>query len=401
MLSMYNNFTQDDDILSIINAIKKLKGETRLVGGCVRDNILKRQTTDIDFATTLLPDQIIESLNAANIKAIPTGIKHGTITAVTNNKVYEITTLRSDISCDGRHAEVKFTNNWKQDASRRDFTFNALYCDEKGTIYDYFSGIQDLEKKQLNFIGDPEIRIQEDYLRILRAFRFHASICNQNKLSDKIIYCCTKYSSFINQLSKERIRDEFFKLLLCTNLSNTLKTMQQCNILQKIIPFEIDPNIMSSDILSGTNPLTKLAALLRTNKNDLSLDKIKISLCLSTHNQKVLTLLSNNNLELPISITDQQKYINKFGKEIYCSLIKIKHAELNLNYSDLAQYIEYADKFVVPKFPISGKDLFNIGYKEGKKLGMTLKKIKDIWENNSYQLTKHQLLDFAKKLLNE
>ena len=398
---MHDNFTQNDDILSIIDAIKKFQGEIRLVGGCVRDNILKRQTTDIDFATTLLPNQIIDSLNAAHIKAIPTGIKHGTITAIVKNKGYEITTLRSDISCDGRHAEVKFTNNWQQDASRRDFTFNALYCDEKGVIYDYFSGIQDLEKKQLNFIGDPEIRIQEDYLRILRAFRFYASICNQNKLSDKIIYSCTKYSSFINNLSKERIRDEFFKLLLCPNLVSTLKIMQQCNVLQKIIPFEVKPDIMLSDILSETNPLTKLAALLRTNKNDLSLDKVKISLCLSNHDQKVLTLLLNNNLELPISTIEQQKYINKFGKEIYCSLIRIKHAELNLNYQDLAQYIEYADKFIVPQFPISGKDLLNIGYQQGKNLGTTLKIIKDLWENSSYQLTKLQLLNLAKKLLNE
>ncbi|WDM85441.1 CCA tRNA nucleotidyltransferase [Ehrlichia sp. JZT12] len=398
---MHNNFTQNDDIISIIDAIKKFHGEIRLVGGCVRDNILKRQVTDIDFATTLLPDQIIDSLNAAHIKAIPTGIKHGTITAIVNSKGYEITTLRSDISCDGRHAEVKFTSNWQQDASRRDFTFNALYCDEKGTIYDYFSGVQDLENKQLNFIGDPEIRIKEDYLRILRAFRFYASICNQNKLSDKIVYSCTKYSSFINNLSKERIRDEFFKLLLCPNLVDTLKIMQQCNVMQKIIPFEIQPEIMSSVILSETNPLTKLAALLRTNKKDLLLDKIKTSLCLSNHDQKILTLLLNNNLDLPISTIEQQKYINKFGKEIYCNLIKIKHAELNLNYHDLVQYIEYADRFIVPKFPISGKDLFNIGYQEGKNLGTTLKKIKDLWEDSSYQLTKTQLLNLAKKLLYE
>ncbi|AHX04742.1 CCA tRNA nucleotidyltransferase [Ehrlichia japonica] len=395
---MYDNFINNDDILLIINAIKKFQGDIRLVGGCVRDNLLKRQTIDIDFATTLLPTQIINSLVAANIKAIPTGIKHGTITAIVNNTAYEITTLRSDISCDGRHAEVKFTNNWQQDASRRDFTFNALYCDEKGIIYDYFSGLQDLEEKQLKFIGDPEIRIQEDYLRILRAFRFYASICSQNKLSDEIVYSCTQYSSCLNKLSRERIRDEFFKLLSCPNLSNTLKIMQKCHVLEKIIPFEVIPDIMSSDILSDADPLIKLAALLRTN-NNCSLDKIKISLCLSNHNHKILVSLLNNNLEFPLSIIEQQKYINKLGKKMYCDLIRIRHAELNLNYHDLVQYIEYADQLTIPEFPISGKDLFNIGYQAGKNLGTTLKTIKDFWENSSYQLTKSQLLDYAKELL--
>ncbi|ABD44597.1 poly A polymerase head domain protein [Ehrlichia chaffeensis str. Heartland] len=397
---MYDDFINNENILLIINAIKKFQGDIRLVGGCVRDSLLKRQTIDIDFATTLLPNQTINALTAAHIKAIPTGIKHGTITALVNNTAYEITTLRSDISCDGRHAEVKFTNNWQQDASRRDFTFNALYCDEKGIVYDYFSGIQDLEKKHLNFIGDPEIRIQEDYLRILRAFRFYASICSQNKLSDEIVHSCTKYSSYINNLSRERIRDEFFKLLLCPNLSNTLKIMQKCHVLDKIIPFEVIPDIMSSETLSNTDPLTKLAALLRTNNNNHSLDKIKASLCLSNYSQKTLVSLLNNNLELPLSTTAQHKHINKLGKEIYCNLLRIIHAELNLNYHDLMQYIEYADQLIIPEFPISGKDLLNIGYQPGKNLGITLEKIKDLWENSSYQLTKTQLLDYARgKLL--
>ncbi|QLK53706.1 CCA tRNA nucleotidyltransferase [Ehrlichia ruminantium] len=396
---MLNNFANNNDILLITNAIKKYQGDIRLVGGCVRDNILKRQTVDIDFATTLLPYQIIEALNIAHIKSIPTGIKHGTITAIVNNTAYEITTLRSDIYCDGRHAEVKFTNNWKQDASRRDFTFNALYCDEKGIVYDYFSGIQDLKNKQLNFIGDPETRIQEDYLRILRAFRFHAAICSQDKLSDIIIQSCTKYASCISKLSRERIRDEFFKLLSCINLVNTLKIMQKCNVLQKIIPFEVLPNVISSTVISHTEPIVKLAALLRTNKNEFSIDKIRDSLYLSNSDKKLLLSLVNNNLELPLSIMDQQKYINKLGKKIYCYLIKIRHAELTLNNHDLVQYIEYADKFVIPEFPLSGKDFLAIGYQEGRHLGDVLKKLRNLWEDSAYQLTRHQLLEHGKKLL--
>ncbi|KDB19804.1 poly A polymerase family protein [Wolbachia endosymbiont of Glossina morsitans morsitans] len=230
----------------------------------MRDSILQRDVHDIDLATNLLPNQTIKALKLRNIKTIPTGLKLRS-TLVLNQKSFEITTLRHDVKCNGRHAKVEFTNIWQAAASRRDFTSNALYADKHGHIYDYFGGIEDLKARRLNFIGNAEDRIKEDYLRILRAFRFHAKIC-VGDLSDEILNVCKKHSHMIQNLSGERIRDEILKLLKCNDPFPTLKSMQESDVLQKIIPKEVKCEILSSSLLFGTDALVKLALLLRTTK---------------------------------------------------------------------------------------------------------------------------------------
>ncbi|GFQ76049.1 CCA tRNA nucleotidyltransferase 1, mitochondrial [Trichonephila clavata] len=298
----------DHETSLIIDAIEEFGGEARLVGGCVRDSILQRDVHDIDLATNLLPNQTIKALKLRNIKTIPTGLKHGTITAVLNQRSFEITTLRHDVKCDGRHAKVEFTNNWQADASRRDFTFNALYADKHGHIYDYFGGIEDLKARRLNFIGNAEDRIKEDYLRILRAFRFHAKIC-VGDLSDEILNVCKKHSHMIQNLSGERIRDEILKLLECNDPFPTLKSMQESDVLQKIIPKEVKCEILSSPLLLGTDALVKLALLLRTTKkNDrLSLGEyVSKFLRLSNKQKKKLLFLLSNDIKTELSEKEQK-----------------------------------------------------------------------------------------------
>ena len=160
------------DCKKIFSLIKKAGGESRLVGGCVRDILLGKSHSDVDIATTVIPDVAMSVLKKAEIKVIPTGLKHGTVTAVLNEKHYEITTLRKDVETDGRHAVVEFTDSWKEDSRRRDFTINAMSMDLEGEVYDYFDGQKDLQSKLVKFVGNPEKRIEEDYLRILRYFRF-------------------------------------------------------------------------------------------------------------------------------------------------------------------------------------------------------------------------------------
>ncbi|MCV3769441.1 MAG: CCA tRNA nucleotidyltransferase [Wolbachia pipientis] len=416
----------DHETSIIINAIEKFGGEIRLVGGCVRDSILQRDVHDIDLATNLSPDRVIKALELHNIKAIPTGLKHGTVTAILNKRSFEITTLRYDIKCDGRHAKVKFTNNWKDDASRRDFTFNALYVDKYGRIYDYFGGIKDLKAQKLNFIGNAEGRIKEDYLRILRVFRFHAKICIKD-LSDEILDVCKKYSHMISNLSGERIREEMFKLLECNNPVPALKSMQKSNILQKIIPKEVKCEILSSPFLVKTqsvtkssiamihtslsdssmsyfnvkpiDALTKLALLLRTTKKN---DKVSLGedisrfLRLSNKQKKKLLFLLSNNIKTELSEKKQKQYISFFGKELYCDLVKIYGVESGKN---VDKYIESIKIFNIPKFPLSGYDLISIGQHPGKNLGRNLELLKQRWENSSYSLTKEELLLYAKDLL--
>ncbi len=382
----------------IIDAVEKFGGEVRLVGGCVRDSILQRKVHDIDLATNLLPSQVIEALKFHNIKAIPTGLKHGTITAVLNQRSFEITTLRHDVKCDGRHAKVEFTDNWRADASRRDFTFNALYANKYGHIYDYFGGTQDLKARRLNFIGNAEDRIKEDYLRILRAFRFHAKICIGD-MSDKILNVCKKHAHKIYNLSGERIRDEMFKLLEYDAPVPTLKSMQKSDVLQKIIPKEVKCEILSSAFLFGTDALVKLALLLRTTeKNDrLSLGEyVSKFLRLSNKQKKKLLFLLSNNIKTELTEKEQRKYISLLGKELYCDLVKVCGVESGAN---VDEYISLAQVLNIKKFPLSGDDLINIGYQPGKNLGRNLKLLRQHWEDSSYTLTKKELMLYAKSLL--
>ena len=405
----------DHETSVIIEAIEKFGGEARLVGGCVRDSILQRDIHDIDLATNLLPNQAVKALKLRNIKTIPTGLKHGTITAILNKRSFEITTLRHDVKCDGRHAKVEFTNDWQADASRRDFTFNALYADKYGHIYDYFGGIQDLKARKLNFIGNAEDRIKEDYLRILRAFRFHAKICIGD-LSDEILDVCKKHSHMIQNLSGERIREEIFKLLECNDPAPTLKSMQKSDVLQKIIPKEVKYEILSSPLLINTKPptkpsayghtpfldptidaLTKLALLIRTAEDRVSLgEEVSKFLRLSNKQKKKILFLLLNNIKIELSEKEQKKYISLFGKELYCDLMKICGIESGIN---VDEYISFAKMFNIPKFPLSGDDLITIGHQPGKSLGRNLELLRQHWEDSSYTLTKEELILYAKSFI--
>lgn len=405
----------DHEVSIIIEAIEKFGGEARLVGGCVRDSILQREIHDIDLATNLLPDETVKALKLCKIKTIPTGLKHGTITAILHNRSFEITTLRHDVKCDGRHAKVEFTNDWQDDASRRDFTFNALYADKHGHIYDYFGGIKDLKERKLNFIGNAEDRIKEDYLRILRAFRFHAKICIGD-LRGEIFDVCKKHSHMIQNLSGERIREEIFKLLECDNPATTLKSMQKSDVLQKIIPKEVKCEILSSPLLINTKPptkpssygrtpfldssldaLTKLALLLRTAEDRVSLgEEVSKFLRLSNKQKKKLLFLLSNDIKTELSEKEQKKYISLFGKELYCDLMKICGIESGIN---VDEYISFAKMFNIPKFPLSGDDLITIGHQPGKNLGRNLELLRQHWEDSSYTLTKEELILYAKSFI--
>jgi poly(A) polymerase len=202
-----------DGLKRIVAALDDVYGGPRYVGGAVRDTLLGLPVSDVDIATALLPNEVINRLEAAGIKAIPTGIEHGTVTAAVDGKNYEITTLRRDVATDGRRATVAFATDWQEDASRRDFTINALYADPKsGEVFDYFNGLSDLEARRLRFIGDAHQRIAEDFLRILRYFRFLARYGGGQIDADAIAACATGAHG-LTALSRERIAQELTRIL--------------------------------------------------------------------------------------------------------------------------------------------------------------------------------------------
>jgi len=217
------------------DVLAALGGNARFAGGCVRDALVRQAPADLDLATPLPPDAVIASLAAAGIKAIPTGIAHGTVTAVCRGRSYEITTLRRDVSTDGRHATVAFTDDWRADAARRDFTINAMSLGPDGALYDYFGGRDDLEAGRVRFVGDPETRIREDVLRLLRFFRFHAryatGACDAAGLA-----ACRALAHLLPGLSAERVRGELFRLLAGPRAAATLATMRDAGALAHWLP---------------------------------------------------------------------------------------------------------------------------------------------------------------------
>ena len=220
----------------VLDALGGDEGLTRYVGGAVRDDLLGLPVSDVDLATRLRPDEVVERLEKARIKAVPTGIDHGTITAVSDGHTFEITTLRRDVSTDGRRATVAYTDDWKEDAARRDFTINALSADPAtGEIFDYFGGLDDLETHHIRFIGDPLQRIAEDHLRILRFFRFHARF-GAGTLDPAALDACTRRANDLMALSRERIADELLKLLAVPDPSPTVAVMLEHSILRPVLP---------------------------------------------------------------------------------------------------------------------------------------------------------------------
>lgn len=249
------------------------EARTRFVGGCVRDSLLGLQVSDVDLATRLQPEEVMKRLKEAGIKAVPTGLAHGTVTAIVDGAPVEVTTLRRDVSTDGRRATVAFTDDWREDAARRDFTMNALSADPtSGEIYDYFDGLADLKARRVRFIGDPLQRIAEDHLRILRFFRFHARF-GEGDPDAEALQACTARANDLMALSRERIADELLKILALPDPTRTVSLMVERGIFRPVLPEIDDAGIHRLRSLVARErtakvapePLRRLAALLPAN----------------------------------------------------------------------------------------------------------------------------------------
>ncbi|MCC7260660.1 MAG: CCA tRNA nucleotidyltransferase [Alphaproteobacteria bacterium] len=382
---------------AVMTALTRAGFEVRCVGGCVRDALNSSKNFDIDMATTARPEQTVAALEKSGIKAIPTGIAHGTVTAVINHTPFEITTLRKDIACDGRHAEVAYTDRWEEDAARRDFTINALSCDADGRVYDYFDGIADLEAGRVRFIGDAEQRIREDHLRILRFFRFTARF---GKSTDrKGLSACKKHAAMLAELSGERIQQEMLKLFATPHAADILETMARNGILAPIIQGKIYP-----DMLRALATLEKsqkvefdavrhLAALLAPGEKDAArtAETLAIRWRLSNaHRTQLLTLLTH---DIPQDADEraQKRLLRALGTVNFVSLALIGWAA-HPKTRTYASMLKLSRSWKIPAFPVKGSDLLEQGFESGKALGATLLLLEQVWEASDYTLTKKELL---------
>ena len=373
----------------------------RFVGGCVRKYILNDIIDDIDVATILNTNEIKEKFKNTNFKIIDTGTKHGTVTLVVDKLKIELTTLRKDVKTDGRHAEVEYINDWKLDSERRDFTINAIYLDINGNIYDPQLGLFDLKNKNVKFIGDPNLRIKEDYLRIIRLLRF---AIQYNSNNDKTTIDALKTNlNGIKKISKERIFNELMKMLSLKNFDNILKHHNKKNIFSLIFPELKYLNRLEKlnkvKKIININQFTLLLILLidTTDNHEYFAYKYNIS-----NNFKTRLNLFNKNLILfkkdnNFLRDDLMKNIYLYGKNhliFLNTLIFTDNSKITVN--DFININKRIINTKIPKSPINGKYLLQNGMKEGSTLGRILKIIEDEWIVNGFKISKDRVKEIIK-----
>jgi len=363
------------DVKSVItSSIKKLDKvfksnnyELRIVGGAVRDLALDKTPKDIDLATDATPDEMMEILDKSGIRHIPSGLEHGTITAILDNEPFEITTLRADKETDGRHAEVEFVKSWEEDAKRRDLTYNAMSMDMEGNVFDYFGGMDDLQDKVSKFVGDPEERITEDYLRILRYFRFQGRLSTPTWDKDTL-KAISSNSEGLKKISAERVWQEMGKVLSGNNVANILDYMAKTGV-SKVI------GLSTNDLNKVKDNGNSIVALAQTGNTIDIAKRWKLSKVQAT---MLDFLVKNKNNTL-----DQKKVEDMIAdgvdKELISALATLQGKEVNIDAE-------------VPNFPITGADLIAKGMKPGPEIGAKLGQLKQKWKDSNFKSTKDELL---------
>jgi len=390
--------TKVSDLFKVISNYNDLS-EIRYVGGCVRKILNNEKFDDIDLATNLKPDEVKECLKNNNIDFFETGIDHGTITARIEEKNFEITSLRKDVSTDGRHAVVEFTNEWTEDALRRDFTINSIYADKEGNLFDPNDGVKDLENGKIEFIGDPEKRVKEDYLRILRYVRFFLNYSKQeHKLNVKKII--KQNISGIVKLSKERLIDELKKLVISNGFIN-IGNDEFC----KEIVLLIFPQVKNIDIFKKLNKnykseilkkdfifLLSLLIIDETDSTEFFLYKFNMSNEAKTRINFLKEIYDKSNDNYTFSKNNLQKIYYFQGKSYLLDVIDFQLFRSNKKNNKLIELKKHFEQLEKPLFPIKAKIIMEkYNLKEGKELGHKLKYLENLWVENSFNISEKEV----------
>lgn len=366
-------------------------GVLRAVGGAVRDHVLKRSVGDVDFATTLLPEAIMEIADEQGWKTVPTGIAHGTVTVVIDHVGYEVTTLRRDVSTDGRRASVAYTDSWAEDAARRDFTINALYMDAAGILHDPTGqGMEDIAAQRLRFIGDADERIREDGLRILRYFRFLAQLAWQADAA--AVAACARHVGMIEQLSGERIQQEMKKLLAAADPQHALQHMALIGIDALLTQSVWRPDvsfIAPEDLPGEALPWVRLLQAIAPDARAVAGRYVIERWRLGHHDRDMLQYLLQPCDAPDAAFVKEARYrgIKTVWMQARLALYASDHAV------DVAALIALSHAWQPPKLPVSAKDLLARGMVEGPELGKALRQLEQRWIGSDYTLTREALLD--------
>jgi poly(A) polymerase len=377
-------------------AVLSALGEGRFVGGCVRDALLGRAIGDIDIATPLPPEEVMRRLEAAKIKVVPTGLAHGTVTAVAPPRHFEITTLRRDVETDGRHARVAFTADWAADAARRDFTMNALFLDAAGNVFDPVGGSADLRAGRVRFVGDAATRIREDVLRLLRFYRFHAHY-GRGEADAAARAACRALAHLLPTLSGERVAAEALKLLAAPDPLPSLRMMVEDGVLAAVLPeaLRLDRLAALLPLEPAPDPLRRLGALIAGDPSALAA-RLRLS------NEQRARLLALAAPPWPIDPAGdqatQRRALHHLGADLYRDLVLLRAAEGG-GRDRLPALIALAAQWQPLAFPLKGRDVTALGVPAGKKVGRVLAELEQWWEAGDYRADRSTALaELARRL---
>ena len=407
----------DPSARAVISALEAEGAEVRFVGGCVRNALLGLPVADVDIATPDPPETVIRLLRAAGLKAVPTGIDHGTVTAVADHKPFEVTTLRVDVETYGRHARVAFTDDWQADAARRDLTMNALSCRPDGTLFDYFGGLDDLHAGRIRFVGDARARVEEDYLRLLRFFRFQA-LYGKVPADPAILAIAETLAPALARLSGERVRDELLKTLRAADPVPVLGIMIARKVLDAVLPEELGTAVLRA--LIGIEPedagapdaVRRLAALLRPERQAALAVAGRLRLSNAERDRLVLLAEGEDYLKVDAAVFDHgieddgralRRLLYRLGPENLRDVVLLDFARRRSAGGDpapatLARALAEAGAWRAPRFPLKGRDLLALGVPHGPGVGELLDRVEAWWIEQDFRPSRADCLETAKAL---
>ncbi len=348
----------------------------RFVGGCVRNAVLGAPIDDVDIATVLTPEAVVRALNAAGLKSVPTGMEHGTVTAISERQPFEITTLRRDVSTDGRRATVAFTDDWAEDAARRDFRLNALYADAKGVILDPTgAGYDDALAGRIVFVGEPEQRIEEDYLRILRFYRFFAWY-GRGAPDAAAVTACAALAEGVERLSAERVSKEVLKLLAAPDPRPAMRLMQDAGVLGRILPPRDDLMLFEAMVGVSPDPVLRLSALLPADVETVRASANRLRLSNAQKDRLIAAVRAP--LDPHVSDAQARAIIWREGRQAFEDRVRRAWAA-GAEAARMQALLALAADWTPPKLPVGGRDLARLGLKPGPKTGRILKAFEESW----------------------
>jgi poly(A) polymerase len=374
--------------------------EARVVGGAVRNTLLHEPLGDIDIATTALPEEVVRRVEAAGCRAVPTGIEHGTITVITDGHPFEVTTLREDIETDGRRAKVVFGRDWRRDAERRDFTMNALFLGRDGTVHDYVDGLADIAQRRVRFIGDSATRIAEDYLRILRFFRFHAAYGHGGLPDAAGLHACIVARAGLETLSRERVRMEILKLLLARHAVPALAVMAETGLIEMVIggvPLLASlSNLikLEASLSLQPDPARRLGALGVLVTEDA--ERLRERLRLANAESERLISMADAWWRIVVGLSEQasRELLYRLGPDRYLDRVLLAWSRAPEGLADPGwrALATLPSRWSVPQFPLKAADFMARGVEKGPRLGVAMRMAEEAWIKAGFPLNREALV---------